>query len=63
MGGRGGAAAAAPPLLCELSEVTSLSRMKHDRLWIAVITALFVVLGVLYSLATPIFEASDEVWH
>ena len=38
-------------------------RMKHERLWIAVITLLFVILGVVYSLATPIFEASDELWH
>jgi len=37
--------------------------MKHDRSWIAVITALFVLLGVIYSLVTPIFEASDELWH
>ena len=37
--------------------------MKHDRFWIAAIAALFVVLGVVYSLATPIFEASDELWH
>ena len=37
--------------------------MKHDRFWIAVITLLFVILGVGYSLATPIFEASDELWH
>jgi 4-amino-4-deoxy-L-arabinose transferase-like glycosyltransferase len=38
-------------------------RMKHERYWIAVITLLFVILGVVYSLATPIFEASDELWH
>ena len=38
-------------------------RMKHERFWIAVITLLFVILGVVYSLATPIFEASDELWH
>ena len=37
--------------------------MKHERFWIAVITLLFVILGVVYSLATPIFEASDELWH
>ncbi len=37
--------------------------MKHDRFWIAVITLLFVILGVVYSLTTPIFEASDELWH
>jgi hypothetical protein len=37
--------------------------MKHDRFWIAVIALLFVILGAVYSLATPIFEASDELWH
>jgi 4-amino-4-deoxy-L-arabinose transferase-like glycosyltransferase len=37
--------------------------MKHDRFWIAAITLLFVILGVVYSLTTPIFEASDELWH
>ena len=37
--------------------------MKHDRNWIVGITLLFVILGVLYSSATPIFEASDELWH
>jgi 4-amino-4-deoxy-L-arabinose transferase-like glycosyltransferase len=28
-----------------------------------VVLALYVVLGVVYSRTTPIFEASDEVWH
>jgi hypothetical protein len=28
-----------------------------------VIVALFVGLGVTYSVVTPIFEASDEIWH
>ncbi len=31
--------------------------------WLRLILAVFVALGVLYSVATPIFEASDEVWH
>ena len=30
---------------------------------IRLLIALFVVLGILYSLVTPIFEASDELWH
>ncbi len=30
---------------------------------IRLLIAFFVVLGVLYSLVTPIFEASDELWH
>ena len=37
--------------------------MKHRQFWIAVIILLFMILGVVYSLATPIFEASDELWH
>jgi hypothetical protein len=31
--------------------------------WLAVVIALFVALGTVYSLVTPIFEASDERWH
>lgn len=30
---------------------------------IYVLVALFVVLGALYSVTTPIFEAGDELWH
>jgi len=30
---------------------------------IAVVLALYLVLGVIYSVVTPIFEASDELWH
>jgi len=30
---------------------------------IALILATFIVLGITYSLVTPIFEASDELWH
>ena len=30
---------------------------------ISLILALFVALGVIYSVVTPIFEASDELWH
>jgi 4-amino-4-deoxy-L-arabinose transferase-like glycosyltransferase len=51
------------PIVVRILWSIFLSRMKHDRFWIAVITALFVILGVVYSLATPIFEASDELWH
>ncbi len=34
-----------------------------SRRWLALVLILFAALGVLYSLATPIFEASDERWH
>ncbi|MCP4424102.1 MAG: hypothetical protein GY803_06400 [Chloroflexi bacterium] len=30
---------------------------------LALILALFIILGVAYALVTPIFEASDELWH
>lgn len=30
---------------------------------LAVLLAVYLILGVGYSLATPIFEASDEIWH
>ncbi len=30
---------------------------------LAIVLALFVVLGVLYSTTTPLFEAPDEQWH
>jgi len=30
---------------------------------IALILATFIVLGTIYSVVTPIFEASDELWH
>jgi hypothetical protein len=30
---------------------------------IALVLALFVALGILYSVTTPLFEAPDEQWH
>lgn len=30
---------------------------------ITVVVALYLVLGMIYSVVTPIFEASDELWH
>lgn len=38
------------------------SRMRSHRLLVLVL-ALFLVLGGIYSVATPIFEAGDEIWH
>ncbi|MFN8377069.1 MAG: glycosyltransferase family 39 protein [Anaerolineae bacterium] len=37
--------------------------MKHERAQIGLITLAYVVLAVLYSVVTPPFEASDELWH
>ena len=34
-----------------------------SRRWLAVIAAAFLVLGLIYSVIVPLFEASDEVWH
>ncbi len=33
------------------------------RRWLLMIVGAFMALALIYSLATPIFEASDEVWH
>jgi 4-amino-4-deoxy-L-arabinose transferase-like glycosyltransferase len=34
----------------------------HRRILYAILTA-YVVIGVIYSVTTPLFEASDELWH
>jgi hypothetical protein len=34
-----------------------------DKCWLIVVLTLFLSLGTVYSLVTPIFEASDERWH
>lgn len=34
-----------------------------EQRWLALILALFLILGVTYAVTTPIFEASDELWH
>lgn len=39
-----------------------VSRPLHHRL-LAIILALFVLLGFVYAVVTPVFEASDELWH
>ena len=31
--------------------------------WLALILILFLILGIVYALVTPPFEASDELWH
>ncbi len=36
--------------------------MRHSR-WIYAIVAAYLVLATVYSVVTPIFEASDELWH
>ncbi|NKQ36574.1 MAG: hypothetical protein HF973_13280 [Chloroflexi bacterium] len=34
-----------------------------EKRWIALILALFILLGAIYAVTTPVFEASDELWH
>ena len=34
-----------------------------ERIAVTVIVGAFVVLGIIYSIVTPVFEASDELWH
>jgi len=34
-----------------------------ERQWLTLILILFVVLGIIYAINTPPFEASDELWH
>ncbi len=38
-------------------------RNQGQTIWLIVILLTFGVLGVVYSVVTPIFEASDELWH
>ena len=33
------------------------------RRWLTVIVVAFLVLGLIYSVVVPLFEAPDEVWH
>ncbi|MCP5096993.1 MAG: glycosyltransferase family 39 protein, partial [Chloroflexi bacterium] len=35
----------------------------EEKTWLRLIIGLFVVLGVTYAMVTPVFEASDELWH
>ncbi|MBN1202473.1 MAG: glycosyltransferase family 39 protein [Anaerolineae bacterium] len=37
--------------------------LTRQQTWLALILAGFVLLATIYSLVTPIFEASDELWH
>lgn len=39
------------------------SPSKTERRLLALILALFIILGFSYALLTPAFEASDELWH
>ena len=36
---------------------------RWEKRWLRLILLLFVILGAMYALITPVFEASDELWH
>ncbi|HOG46951.1 MAG TPA: hypothetical protein PLB78_09950, partial [Anaerolineae bacterium] len=42
-------------------EGKGLRRLTGRGIWLVVLA--FVVLGTVYSVVTPLFEASDELWH
>jgi len=35
----------------------------NEKRTLALILGLFTLLGIVYALTTPVFEASDELWH
>ncbi len=41
----------------------TVSRMRKATVAIILILVLYFVLGCIYAVSTPIFEASDELWH
>ena len=43
--------------------MTLPNRFHDERIWIALILVGFAVLATIYSVVTPLFEASDELWH
>ena len=34
-----------------------------EKRWLQLVLGLFIILGSMYALVTPVFEASDELWH
>ena len=38
-------------------------RISHTDFWLRLILLLYAVIGLTYALVTPVFEASDELWH
>ena len=55
------------PSIHKLSTVTVLSNFRKslvsEKLWLLIILTLFLILGIVYAVITPVFEASDELWH
>ncbi|NDJ76651.1 MAG: hypothetical protein GYB65_10365, partial [Chloroflexi bacterium] len=40
-----------------------LSQLPPQRVLLSLILAGYLILALVYSLVTPLFEASDELWH
>src|SRR5687768_3862668 len=40
-----------------------MKRMLREHPWAAAIVSLYLILATLYSIVTPVFEASDEISH
>ena len=34
-----------------------------EKRWLILILIAFLILGIVYAVNTPVFEASDELWH
>ncbi len=44
------------------AETRTIAPMSEKR-WLGLILGLFLLLGGIYAVTTPVFEASDELWH
>ncbi|MCB9008424.1 MAG: glycosyltransferase family 39 protein [Ardenticatenaceae bacterium] len=40
-----------------------MDEKRTEKRWLRLILGLFIILGGMYALVTPVFEASDELWH
>jgi 4-amino-4-deoxy-L-arabinose transferase-like glycosyltransferase len=45
------------------NEMRSVTGVIREKRWVIILLIVFVMLAATYSVVTPIFEASDEVWH
>ncbi|MCZ7671057.1 MAG: hypothetical protein M5U34_29880 [Chloroflexi bacterium] len=50
-------------LFVQVVQMSIKSEVMNEKRMVALILALFVLLGIVYALTTPVFEASDELWH
>lgn len=40
-----------------------MDKKRREKRWLKLILGIFIFLGFTYALITPVFEASDELWH